>query len=280
MSLIEDIVKSTRHYTLHSHTQWCDGHAPVSEMTASAQACGMKHYGISPHSPVPIASPCNMSARDMSAYFAETARLKELYRGRMEIHTSLEIDFLGFYWGPHSPYFQNLPLDYRIGSVHFIPAQGGEMVDIDGRYESFKAKMHQHFGDDIAYVVNTFFDQSEKMIELGGFDMIGHLDKVLHNASLHSPGIDSQPWVEERVKRLIEMSVAHNLVIEINTKAWHTAGRMFPDSKWWPLLKELGAVTAVNSDAHCPDLIDAGRAEAYEMLDALPFTTHSQTPPA
>lgn len=49
----------------------------------------------------------------------------------------MEIDYLNDDWGPANDYFQSLPLDYRIGSVHFIPTRGGDFVDIDGSPDRF-----------------------------------------------------------------------------------------------------------------------------------------------
>lgn len=266
---ISDIINSTDRYTFHSHSQWCDGRATIAEFAEAAAASGMEHYGITPHSPVPIVSPCNMSMNDVSTYLAEVKRLKDKYAGRVEIYAGMEIDYLGKHWGPHDRYFRELPLDFSIGSVHFIPAQDGQMVDIDGHYDSFRRKMTANFRDDLSYVVNTFFDQSEKMLMSGGFDIVGHIDKVAHNAAHHQPGIDSEPWFEQRVERLITMAFERGYAIEINTKALSGHNRLFPDKKWWPLLKRLGAVTPVNSDAHEPTLINAGRRESLAELSKI-----------
>ena len=62
------IISQTRNYNFHSHTQFCDGHAPMSDMARAAAASGMRHYGFSPHSPIPIPSPCNMKAEDVDDY--------------------------------------------------------------------------------------------------------------------------------------------------------------------------------------------------------------------
>ena len=91
---IEDIIKATDRYNLHSHTQFCDGRFPMEEMAASAAECRMLYYGFSPHSPICCDSPCNMSRGDVPVYIDEAARLREVYSGRMEVLTSMEIDFI------------------------------------------------------------------------------------------------------------------------------------------------------------------------------------------
>lgn len=256
-------------YNFHSHTQFCDGKAPMEQFAAEAAARGFSHYGFSPHSPVPIESPCNMSESQVELYLDEVARLKCKYSGRTKFYASMEIDYLGKQWGPAHPYFHRLPLDYRIGSVHFIPSQDGTLIDIDGRFDSFRRKMSEHFHNDIRYVVNKFYDQSISMVAEGGFDIIGHFDKIGHNAAHYCQGIEDEPWYQLRVDDLIDAIIDAGLTVEINTKAWTDHHRMFPAIRHWKRLKDAGTTLIVNSDAHVPALIDASRREALDILASL-----------
>lgn len=266
MDILETIGTSTA-YNLHSHTQFCDGRATMEEMAEAAATLGMEHYGFSPHSPVPIESPCNMSANDVPAYMAEVHRIQEKYReSKIKFYASMEIDYLGDEWGPSHPYFQNLGLDYSIGSVHFIPSQEGVPVDIDGNFDSFKAKMSKYFHNDLRYVVDTFYAQSRKMIEAGGMQIVGHFDKIGHNASHYCPDIESEPWYEEHVHNLIDLMASKDIVAELNTKAWEGHRRMFPHTRYLRRVLERGVRLIVNSDAHYPELISAGRAEGFAQL--------------
>ena len=119
-------------------------HSPVAAFAEAAAESGFLHYGFSPHSPIPVQSPCNMSFERVEEYLKEFRRLRDEYAGKLNLYCSMEIDYLGSDWGPSNPYFDTLPLDYRIGSVHFIPSAEG-MVDVDGRFESFKGKMERFF---------------------------------------------------------------------------------------------------------------------------------------
>lgn len=258
-----------RKYNFHSHTQFCDGHDVMERFAREAVAEGFSHYGFSPHSPVPIESPCNMSRADVPQYLAEVDRLQSLYGDRTRFYAAMEIDYLGPQWGPSEPYFDSLPLDYSIGSVHFIPSQDGTLVDIDGRFESFRRKMHDFFRDDIRYVVNKFYDQSLEMLVRGGFDIIGHYDKVGHNASHFHPGIEEEGWYQDRVDELTRAIIDSGIAVEINTKQWADHHRMFPAITHWKRLKDNGVTILVNSDAHYPSLIDASRSEAFSILDSL-----------
>ena len=99
------IISTTDRYNFHSHTQYCDGRASMEEMVKAAIDDGFEHWGFSPHSPVPIESPCNMSHDSVKSYFDEVTRLKEVYGDRISLYASMEIDYLGAEWGPSNPYF-------------------------------------------------------------------------------------------------------------------------------------------------------------------------------
>lgn len=262
------IIDSTRNYNFHSHTQFCDGHADMETMARAAVEAGMEYYGFSPHSPVPIASPCNMTAQSVEEYTACFEQIKQIPElASCRFFRGMEIDYLNEEWGPSHPYFASLGLDFSIGSVHFIPTKEGEPVDIDGRFENFKHRMQKYFRNDIEYVVGTFFEQSEKMIEAGGFDILGHFDKVGQNANYYRPGIEDSAYYQDLVGRVIDKIINNDIIIELNTKARREHGRFFPGERYLPRLQDAGVTIVVNSDAHYPQYITASRDEAFELLD-------------
>lgn len=268
----KEIISRTRDYNFHSHTQFCDGRASMESMARSAVAAGMKHYGFSPHSPIPIPSPCNMLTLDVDQYLSEVERLKNMPELRScKFYAAMEIDYLGSEWGPANEYFKTLPLDYTIGSVHFIPSQKGEYVDIDGHFDSFARRMKQNFDGDIEYVVDTYYRQSLAMIEAGGFDILGHFDKVGLNANYYAPGIEDSSFYRSRVEGLVDVIIAHGCVVEINTKAREQHGRFFPGERYLHALVDAGITLVVNSDAHHPERITASRDEAFEILKRLGY---------
>lgn len=266
--ILADICDSRR-YTLHSHTEFCDGRATMEAFARKAVEDGFTHYGFSPHSPITIPSPCNMLRDNVARYDEEYRRIRDTYGDRVKFYRAMEIDYLGDEWGPAHEYFASLHLDYTIGSVHFIPCQSGEYVDIDGNFENFRKKMDKYFHNDIRYVVETFYSRSCRMVETGGFDIIGHLDKVGCNAGYFQPGIESEQWYQALLDDLIHRVTDAGLVVEINTKAWHQHNRMFPHTDKWKKLVDAGTRLIVNSDVHVPALINAGRDEAYAMLDRI-----------
>ena len=251
---------------LHCHTQFCDGHDTMEAFVTQAISSGITTLGFTPHSPVPLQSPCNMPDCDVAAYFSEIDRLRQLYGHSITLLAGMEIDYLGSDWGPCSSYFDSLPLDYRIASVHFIPDFDGNPIDIDGRVTSFNKKMAAHFRNDIRYVVQTFFDRSMEMVEAGHFDILGHADKIARNASHFSPGIEDEPWFIERVRALLSAAISKGIAVEINTKVLDDAGRTFPRERFFSLLLDSNARIFINSDSHVAANIDSGRRRAISML--------------
>lgn len=267
MTEFKEILKSIGDgvlYNLHTHTQWCDARAPMEEFAKEAAHIGFSHLGFSPHSPLPLVSHCNISKADVQAYLAEADRLQALYPA-MKILKGMEIDYIDG-WGPSDGYFKSLPLDYTIGSVHFIPTQEGDYVDIDGRPEAFIVKLAQHFHGDLRYVVDTFFDKTEEMVRAGGFDIIGHYDKIKLNASAARPGIEREDWFVKRADDLTGLIIESGVAVEINTKSFAEFHHFFPAQRHWLTLMRAGVNIVVNSDAHYPGRINASRPDVFKAL--------------
>lgn len=265
----KNITSETSLYNFHSHTQFCDGRASMEEMAYAAIKCDMLHYGFSPHGPIKCESPCNMSFDSVGKYFDEFHRLQEMFSDKINLYASMEIDYLNKDFGPHIDYFQRLNLDYRIGSVHFVKNQDGIPIDCDGRFERFKQRLNDAFRDDIRYVVEKFYEQVLTMIEMGGFDIIAHFDKIGHNASLAKPGIEDEHWYQSLVNDVIDFCKWKNIIVEVNTKALTEHKRLFPSTRWLRKVITSELPLVINSDAHYSDKINTGRDEAIKIINDL-----------
>ncbi len=284
MDFIKELGGSTR-YCFHSHTEFCDGRAQMEAFAREAVARGFTHYGFSPHSPLRFHSPCNMLETNVPCYLAEVARIRREHGAACRFYAGMEIDYIDDTWGPSASYFRQLPLDYRIGSVHFIPTKDGRFVDIDGSPERFCRNMEEVFDKDIRYVVDTFYRQSRRMVLGGCFDFIGHFDKIGMNASAWQPGIEEEPWYRGLVDELVDLIIDRRVAVEVNTKIYDKTapadavgdpagapdgtGRFFPAPRHLSRLKAAGIPILVNSDVHVPVLIDSGRSAALSLLASL-----------
>lgn len=255
----------------HSHCLYCDGRANMEDFIRFAISEGFTSYGVSSHAPLPFPTAWTMEWDRMDDYLAEFFRLKEKYADKIELAIGLEIDYLNEESHPALPCFQELPLDYRIGSVHMLYSPEGEVVDIDTPASVFRQLVDKHFGGDLDFVVRTYYTNLLRMVELGGFDIVGHADKMHYNASCYRPGLLDEPWYDKIVCGYFEEIARHEYIVEVNTKAYRDLGTFYPNERYFSLLKDLAVRVQVNSDAHYPERINNSRLEALVALKKAGF---------
>lgn len=255
----------------HSHCLYCDGRANMEDFIRFAISEGFSSYGISSHAPLPFSTAWTMEWDRMNDYLSEFSRLKEKYADKIELSIGLEIDYLNEESHPALPRFQELPLDYRIGSVHMLYSPEGEVVDIDTPATVFRQLVDTHFSGDLDFVIRLYYQNLLRMVELGGFDIVGHADKMHYNASCYRPGLLDEPWYDALVRDYFATIARKGYIVEINSKAFHDLGTFYPNERYFALLKELGIRVQVNSDAHYPERINNGRPEALAALKKVGF---------
>ena len=95
---------------LHTHTVFCDGKNTAEEMVISAIDKGFVSLGFSGHAYTEFELTSCM--KDEQGYINEIERLKEKYKGKIEIYLGTEED--AFAHVDRSKY------EYIIGSMHFL----------------------------------------------------------------------------------------------------------------------------------------------------------------
>ncbi len=110
----------------HSHTTFSDGKAPAETFILEALRQGMTAYGFSDHCPIPHQDMSMMKMAQLPEYLAEIERLRAVYGDRIEIHRSLEVDYLLGLVSVDSPHIREAELDYTIGAVHFVDCLDGD----------------------------------------------------------------------------------------------------------------------------------------------------------
>ncbi len=150
---------------------------------------------------------------------------------------------------------------------------GGNIVDIDTPADTFRQLIDKHFDGDLDSVVRLYYKNLLCMVELGGFDIVGHADKMHYNASCYRPGLLDEPWYDTLVRDYFAAIARHGYIVEINTKAYHELGTFYPNERYFTLLKDLGIRVQVNSDAHYPERINNARPEGLAALKKAGFTS-------
>ncbi len=250
----------------HSHCLYCDGRANMEDFVRFAISNRFTAYGFSSHAPLPFTTAWTMEWGNMDDYLAEFRRLKTKYADKIELYIGLEIDYLNEESNPSLSRFTQLPLDYRIGSVHMLYNDFGEVVDIDVPADKFRSIVDQHFHGDLDRVVKLYYERSFRMIELGGFDIVGHADKIHYNATCYRPGLMDEKWYNDLVHSYFEAISDKGYMMEVNTKAYLSLNVFYPNIRYFKVLHDRGIRVLVNSDAHYPERINDGRKEALMAL--------------
>ena len=250
----------------HSHCLYCDGRADMEAFVRFALSGGFSSYGFSSHAPLPFPTSWTMEWDRMDDYLSEFHRLKAKYAERIELYVGLEIDYLDETSHPGIARFRDLPLDYRIGSVHMLPTADGEVVDIDVPVDTFCRLVDIRFGGDLDRVVHLYYERLLRMVELGGFDIVGHADKMHYNASCYRRGLLDEEWYDDLVRSYFQEIARHGYQVEVNTKSYLDKHVLFPNVRYFSYLNRLCIRVQVNSDAHYPERINDGRREALQAL--------------
>ena len=109
------------------------------------------------------------------------------------------------------------------------------------------------------------------MIEAGGIDIVGHMDKIYMNGH-KCEGFDQQAdWYQKPFNDCLHLIAEKGLMVEVNTKNLVKKQEVYPHTDYQHRLRELDIPVMVNSDCHYPDLVNDGRAEAFELLKKAGF---------
>ena len=261
----------------HSHCTFCDGRSSMEEFVRFAIAKGVKKYGFSSHAPLPFDTFWNMKLDDLPEYRAEFFRLKEKYKSEIELYIGLEVDYIHNFIEIQNDLYSAENIDYLIGSIHYMDRlPNGNFWTIDGNFPDFFAGLKILFDAEIRPAVERFFDISDLMIKKGGFDMVGHFDKIAMNASKCADFDSSAQWYKNRVGESLQRIKEKGLILEVNTKSLNEKALCYPDFQFFPLINELQIPVVVNSDCHYPTNILDGFVPTFKALKAAGFKTMQQ----
>jgi len=261
----------------HTHSYFCDGKQDPEAYIKTALSRGFTSLGFSSHAPVPAESDWTMKEENLPLYLNRIEELKGLYKDRIEIYLGLEIDYIPGKIGPSSPAFQDIGLDYRLGSIHFLKYKDEERyLTIDGPAAEFDDLLSGTFNNDIRKLIAHFHTLLRAMAAEHKFDILSHFDLYkVHNKGEKRFQENAQ-WHKDEIIETLEVIEKKDLIIEVNTGGWARAKTdfLYP-SKW--ILKQIlarGIPITINTDAHEPELLDAYYDKAVSVLKDLGFTEY------
>ncbi len=263
-----------RYTNYHGHCHYCDGKEAPEAYVAAALAQGMAGYGFSSHAPLAYGLSWPMAADKLVAYRQEIAALQQRYADRIPIYCGLEIDYIPGVTGPNHPRWQELALNYTIGSVHFVDFfPDGSPWEIDGTHAIFVRGLETIFGGDIRRAIERYYALIRQMVTEDPPDIVGHLDKIKIQREDGQLFDEQATWYREAVQQTLDVIAERSLIVEVNTRGLYKQKTIEPYPGWWILerMQDMGIPITLNSDAHHPRELTAFFSETATRLRELGF---------
>jgi histidinol-phosphatase (PHP family) len=239
----------------HMHSSYSDGRSVPDDYIAPALAAGLSEIGFSEHLTL-FKDPedWNMNPVNISPYINHIQKLK-ITTESIKIKIGLEVDFFAGKEEEIFAFLNPLPLDYIIGSVHYL---GEKTVDVGPEF---------YEGKSIDRLFESYFDSVIAAVASGLFDIIGHCDLIRIYG--YKPIVDLEPLY----RKLAKIMKSQNVAFEVNTNGRNRPlADFYPDRRFLHIFREENVPVCVNSDAHMPMRVGQYFDEAYELLRYIGFT--------
>lgn len=249
----------------HTHTIYCDGKDTPAQMVKAAMEKGFTAIGFSGHSYLEIDRDFAMNDEAQQTYFDEVHKLKEQYRGKIDIFCGLEQDC---YSDP-----PKLAYDYLIGSVHHVK-KGDDYPMTDGSLEQERQVLDTWYGGDFDAFAKDYFVVVGKVLDMTGADIIGHIDLVMKNCEKtgYRPTANFLDYAQAAVQKLLP----YGKPFEINTGAMARGHRTtpYPHPDILRMIYEGGGKIMINADCHDATKIDCGFEQSVALAKDVGFREH------
>lgn len=239
----------------HMHSMYSDGRSEPEDYIASAIKAGFSEIGFSEHLNLyREAQEWIMNPDNIDAYLIHISRLKET-SNNIKVKVGLEVDYFSGKEIETAKFLDPLPLDYIIGSVHYL----GEKT-VDEEPDFYKGKS-------IDRLFESYFTSVIEAVSSGLFDIIAHCDLIRIYG--YKPSSDLEPLY----RKLAVAMKSFNVAFEVNTNGRNRPlADFYPDRRYLHIFREEDVPVCVNSDAHMPSRIGQYFEEAYELLRYTGFT--------
>lgn len=239
----------------HMHSTYSDGRSAPEDYILSAITAGMSEIGFSEHLTLfKDLEDWNMNPVNISPYINHLEALRKTTQN-IKIKIGLEVDFFAGKAEEIFAYLHPLPLDYIIGSVHYL---GEKTVDIGPEF---------YEGKSIDRLFESYFDSVIAAIASDLFDIIGHCDLIRIYG--YKPTADLEPLYRKMAKTM----KTHNVTFEVNTNGRNRPlADFYPDRRFLHIFREENVPVCVNSDAHMPSRVGQYFDEAYDLLRYIGYT--------
>lgn len=239
-------------YESHMHTPLCKhAQGEPEEYAAVAEQRGLKGIIVTCHNPMPNgwSADVRMAPEELDTYVALVDRAREAWENRVDVRLGMESDFVPGMERWVEELHARHPFNHVLGSVH---PQVRDYMEIYFRQDWFDYQ-------------KTYFEHIAQAAETKLFDTMAHPDLV-KNLAPHE-------WILERIwpfiLRTLDRVAETGVAMELNTSG---INKQLPEmNPGFPILKEMAArqiPVVIGADAHVPERVADGYAEALDLLEA------------
>jgi len=233
----------------HIHTQFSDGRSSFREYIDRAIQLGFSEIGFSDHLTFDKSVPEPSIKHALIPHYIDTLIDLRDHYPEIKIKIGFEVDYTPETAETIHQTFEDLPIDYLIGSIHNL---GATPIDISPDFYQNK---------EIYKIWSDYFNAVEATAKSGLFNIIGHLDLV--RIFKHTPAQDIRPLYQSLAQTLKKTGVA----FEINTNGMNKyLNAFYPDPNYLSIFAEEHVPVCINSDAHAAHLLGQHFTEAYALI--------------
>lgn len=248
----------------HTHSFFSgDSKSPMEDMVSQALRLGLTHICFTEHYDPDYVYPPGeegMFELNTDAYLYELIKLKNKYRGQIEISFGVELGLQPHLKKLLAQYSKSYDFDFIIGSSHICNKK-------DPYYPDF----FQNRSEDEAH--HEYFESVFECVKtLPYFDVYGHLDYVVRYGPTKNNHYTYQKHADIFDKILTEL-IDNEKGIEINTGGFRAGlAQPNPCTDILKRYRELGGeIITVGSDAHEPQNVAADFDRACDILKECGF---------
>lgn len=250
---------------VHTHTTFSDGRDTAEAMVRAALALGFHTLGFSEHGPADY-DDAAMTPDAEPAYRAEVRRLREKYRGQIDLLLGLEHDWLS--QAVASEY------DYTIESVHYVRV-GGALWSVDWTRAKLEAAIAEFYGGDPYAMCRDYFRTVCDSIEGTGAAILGHIDLVTKFNEKRDLFDDADPRYLGPALECADLAAASGKLVEINNgavaKGYRT--RPYPGEAMLRRIRARGGRVIITGDCHDARTLGRGFEDSAALAKACGFET-------
>ena len=240
-------------YHLHSKYSF-DGNQTIEQIILKAISMELNEICITEHiSFDPKDSSYNFF--DFKDYKNEIKRLSNKYAGKINIKKGLEIGEYHLYKEDFDKYFKEHDLDFIIGSIHNLNGRG------------FRTNIAEN---GVKYTYETYFKEVLTFVQMGDFDVLGHLD-IVQRYAFETGKVYNLEDYKDYIYDILKTIISRGKGIEINTSGLSN-NLLFPKLEILHMYKDLsGEILTVGSDAHSRNRVGEKVSYVYDMLKDIGF---------